>query len=80
MWKDEYPTLWLPKLPLQISMPQERWVLQRYVEETVESPESSDVETEDILVKDVSTNTDITYKDLVTDLELLKKEVTICYM
>ena len=43
--------------------------------------EGSDVETEDsledTLVKDVSTNTDITYQDLVADLESLKKEITI---
>ena len=60
----------------RLPCPQERQILQRY---TVESTLGSDVETEDsledTLVKDVSTNTGITYKDLVADLESLKKEV-----
>ena len=76
--KDEYPTLQLPKLPMPITMPQKRRILQRHA---VESVEGSHVETEDsledTLVKDVSTNTDITYQDLVADLESLQKKVTI---
>ena len=78
--KDEYSTLQLPKLPTQITIPRKGYG--HVVEsDAVESMEGSDVETEDsledTLVKDVSTNTDITYQDLVADLESLKKEVTI---
>lgn len=80
--KDEYPTLRLPELPTQVTMPRERRVLKRCIGKAIESSEDSevdsDVQTDNEVSTDQATNTELTCEDLdilLKESESLKKEV-----
>ena len=80
--KDEYPTLRLPELPTQVTMPQERRVLKRCIGKAIELSEDSEVDsnvqTDDEDSTDQATNTELTCEDLdilLNENESLKKQV-----